>query len=186
MCLPMTVHCLTVNYKPIWGCVVPQLPPSPDQFTANIHCDLIWIVGADKGETQHPWTTNASLMLSNKVSRGNWEEIDWVSRPYLFMNKWTATYMRRQHFTSWCREPRRRKCPTSDCYMFEFEVLKNRQGLIILHQAKWLILLARNNCDLGFAIFGTDWQSHGWTHSFQPSDYIRALHSGLCNFWWST
>lgn len=30
-----------------------QLPPSLDQFTANTHCVLIWIVGADKGETQH-------------------------------------------------------------------------------------------------------------------------------------
>lgn len=42
--------------------------------------------------------------------------------------------------------------------------------------------LATKYCDLGFAIFGTDRQSHGWTHLFQPNDYIRALHSGLCNY----
>ena len=37
--------------------------------------------------TQHLWTTNASLMLSNKVSLGNGKQIDWVSSLNPFMNK---------------------------------------------------------------------------------------------------
>lgn len=185
ICLPLTAHSLTVNYKPIWGCVMPQLPPSLDQFTANIHCALIWIVGADKGETQHQWTTNASLMLSNKVSRGYWEEIDWVSRPYPFMNKLTATYTAAtaRHVMA-----QRTLVKEVSCFWWMHVwmwTVKNDQGLIILHEAKWLMLWQQITA-LGFAIFGTDRQSHGWTHLIQPSDYIRVLHSGLCNFWWST